>query len=67
MQKQVICNGFAMSQEFKDLLDSNKSKKYNPQNVRKFLKMSNEKGFIVVSDNKTGYSKSEYFNGGKRV
>jgi hypothetical protein len=59
---------FSISQEFKALVKTVKPVK-EIQKLGVFLPMSNNKGLILVANNyatKTGYSKKEYFNGGRK-
>ena len=69
-QNQGFSNSwnFSMSQEFKGLLKTVKPVLESPQSLGVFLPMSNDKGLILVARNstKTGYSKKEYFNGGRK-
>ena len=60
MQNTIQIGQFAMSQEFKELLD-------NPKPLANFVKMSNEKGFMIRSNIRRGFTAKELFNhGGKR-
>ena len=60
MQNITQYKQFAMSQEFKELLD-------NPKPLVDFVKMSNEKGFSIRSDRVRGFKASDLFNhGGKK-
>ena len=60
MQNITQYKQFAMSQEFKELLD-------NPKTIVNFVKMTNEKGFSIRSNQARGFKASDLFNhGGKR-
>ena len=69
-QNQGFSNSwnFSMSQEFKTLMKTVKPVSEKPVSLGVFLPMSNNKGLILVARNsaKTGYSKKEYFNGGRK-
>ena len=59
---------FSKTQEFKALMKTVKPVSNSPQKLGVFLPMSNNKGLILVAKvpTKTGYSKKEYFNGGRK-
>lgn len=54
---------FSISPEFRKLIKKSGADKVAISEKRAFLEMSLNKGFIIVSNAKIGYSKKEYFNG----